>query len=640
MGDESPYEWEEAHPQQEILRVLVAGALPVRTTRIDVGVEPSPTGYRVTARYRVEVIDPSRGSYLLLDYTTCPFPIVDVETVAGEVRDAGAELQERVFVIDCARPLEWSITTIRVVMEWPADLAVDGARVAFLVAPDLLPRVVTGPTESIPPQQPVHVEAIPPGQFTRVGLGLDTQGPTSGDESQLQVALIPADGIRLVEVNRILFGGDAVAGASEATLARAAREFETILGFLSAQFGVEPTLRLAVIADSRALELFEATGVVVASEPRRFGIGTDDLWFIRSQGVSHVAGIWWGAGVRMHGELGIAVAQGIAQAMVFRRLRVDQNQRDLRIVIQAARQMAETPLAGAASCVERVGKLGAEIALRLFEAMERGPAALAELRTMTREYWGHEVVPERVLRRLAAAGVSLPPTRPRQQRGTGGRWRLRRRRRSVTGWLASRPIEYGLRGPRHVVQGIPVHLDVSTPSAGAELLARLGDAIKLLEEVDAPHFRRLLNDACRVLILDGAYAHYSPDANVIAVGPPLLLEAPVEVVAAALVHEGTHARVDKWVPYSPRVGSRIVGSRIERLCLREELRFIERFAAAGGRARAIVSYLARWRRAHKHPLPTRAERLARVEAHLQAQDVPRWARLLTRAVVRAGLWRE
>ena len=200
----------------------------------------------------------------------------------------------------------------------------------------------------------------------------------------------------------------------------------------------------------------------------------------------------------------------------------------------------------------------------------------------------------------------------------------------MTRWLASLPARHLLKGPKHVVCDVAVHL-VRRPDESDSLLNRLTDALKLLEEIDPNHYRRLLRNRCRILVLDGAYAHYLCSVNVIVLGPSLILEESVEELAATLVHEATHARIHQWARYSPRTQR-----RIERLCLEQELVFFERLAAAG-RARTMVSYLRRRHRRLENLVPTRAERLSRLDAHLRANAVPRWARAITVAVGRA-LW--
>jgi hypothetical protein len=392
-------------------QALIAGALEAHLARIDVVIAPLWNGQKLTATYHVESVGSSRGSYLLFDYTTCPFPVVDIESTAGEARDGQADFGERVFVISCVERLVDSTATIQVVMEWPIGLAERDMRGAYLAVPDSLPRLVTPPTDSITRQPLVHVEMVAPEQFAHASLGFAGAPTENGDDAQLQVVLLPAQNVRSIRGSRIVFSGDAVTEASEATLARTAREFETMLGFLGAELGIEPTVQLAVIADSRATKISDANGVVLAAVPDHFGIGTDDLRLFRSQGVLNVAGIWWGAGVRMYGDLGIAVLSGIGQAMVFRRLTADQNERDLRVVLKGTRRLADMPLASGASAAERQSKFGIELALRIFEATQRDPGVARELRKMTQEYWGHEVTADLVLSRLAAGGVSVPSTR-------------------------------------------------------------------------------------------------------------------------------------------------------------------------------------------------------------------------------------
>jgi hypothetical protein len=410
MSGEERRRWSEPRARAEVRRALAAGALAVRTTRVDARVEPVRNGHRITATYRFEVLDRSRGSYLLLDYWACPFPIVEVETNVGEARDAGAELGEHLYIVDCAPPPP-SVVTLTVVMEWPAAYVAGGERVVYLVVPDELPRVVSGATDVALTQPDVYVDTASPDRFTQVGLTHGRKGEDRSNGPHLQVALLPIDDLPLVEAGGLLFGGDAIAGAGKPRLVRVAEDFEAMFRFLGVHLGVAPLLRVAVLADSRAHDLFRPFGVVLVERPKGFGIGTDDLSLFRAQGVSHVTGIWWGAGVRVPGELGVAVSHGIAQAMVLRRLSVEQNGPDLEIMTGVMEQRAQMPLATDGSWADRAGKLGAEIALTLFDAMERAPQVPGELRMMTQEYWGHEVPAETVMRRLARVGVPIPSMR-------------------------------------------------------------------------------------------------------------------------------------------------------------------------------------------------------------------------------------
>jgi hypothetical protein len=209
---------------------------------------------------------------------------------------------------------------------------------------------------------------------------------------------------------------------------------------------------------------------------------------------------------------------------------------------------------------------------------------------------------------------------------------ISRRRRvrpldSVSRRLAWRVARWAFTGPSRDVCGIPVYFFLDASRAD-EIAAKLTDAVRLLVEVDAPHYRRLLHDGCCIIAFRGSRAHFVRAMSAIVLGPSLIFDESREELAAAIVHEGTHARIDNFVRYSRRNRA-----RIERLCLREEIAFFERLAVAG-RARQILAHLGRRRAQYDAPLPTRAQRLETARAQLRMNGVPEWLTILVSAVAR------
>lgn len=113
--------------------------------------------------------------------------------------------------------------------------------------------------------------------------------------------------------------------------------------------------------------------------------------------------------------------------------------------------------------------------------------------------------------------------------------------------------------------------DVGDPTAD---LDRLKNACELLEYYDVYRFRQLRRFISTIVIEENlpARAVYFIGTSTCAVTRKLLSETTASI-AAALVHEAAHARID-------RLGVRQFGYRLERIeqiCMREEIEFVKHF---------------------------------------------------------------
>lgn len=156
------------------------------------------------------------------------------------------------------------------------------------------------------------------------------------------------------------------------------------------------------------------------------------------------------------------------------------------------------------------------------------------------------------------------------------------------------------------------------------VVARLTDAIYLLDAVDPLRLARIRRDAPRLHVgLVGHAAMYSHRPPTIAWRDEVLLAQPVLWAASALVHEGTHARIHG-------AGIRTTAAtraRIERRCVAEEIHFLRKAAAHFPEyASQAEHFIAHAERELAMPVPWYApsQKWARVREELVRLEAPRW----------------
>lgn len=104
-------------------------------------------------------------------------------------------------------------------------------------------------------------------------------------------------------------------------------------------------------------------------------------------------------------------------------------------------------------------------------------------------------------------------------------------------------------------------------------LHRIEEALRLIKQHDSLHYSRIVNnlDRIRVDLLPDAAAHYDRSLNACAMDERFVLleSTTLERIASTIVHEATHARLERWgVVYDEKKRP-----RIEAISLRRELSF-------------------------------------------------------------------
>jgi hypothetical protein len=111
-------------------------------------------------------------------------------------------------------------------------------------------------------------------------------------------------------------------------------------------------------------------------------------------------------------------------------------------------------------------------------------------------------------------------------------------------------------------------------------LRRVEDALRLIKDHDPLHYSRIISNLERVWVdlLPNARASYERSLNACKLDERFVLleTTSLERIASCIVHEATHARLERWdISYDEKVRS-----RIEAICLRRELNFVGKLPQA------------------------------------------------------------
>ena len=169
---------------------------------------------------------------------------------------------------------------------------------------------------------------------------------------------------------------------------------------------------------------------------------------------------------------------------------------------------------------------------------------------------------------------------------------------------------------RYDVAGLPVWHFLPPKSEGPTELARVSAAIQLIRDRDPRRFQRLRRDLRGIWIVHIVGAgEYEPELHLCKLDPTYVQKTDVTVVAATIIHEATHARLWRFGYDSS------MRSRIERLCLKEEIAFASRLNDSSEVLERAEHFMARVDEAWSDE----AYRRATIE-HVRELKIPSWIR--------------
>ena len=170
--------------------------------------------------------------------------------------------------------------------------------------------------------------------------------------------------------------------------------------------------------------------------------------------------------------------------------------------------------------------------------------------------------------------------------------------------------------PNETYSGVKV-ADV-TPGGG-QGVRPVREALALLDANAPARFRRLASDVPLIVVVSSrGAAQFVPKARAIFVDPAAAETASTPLLAAALVHEATHARIHRaGIPYGSKWRE-----RIERCCTRQEADFLRPFPNGEARTESVTRKLElRW---------WEEQRLRdRSIAYYRRLGIPRWVLRIT-----------
>ncbi len=184
-----------------------------------------------------------------------------------------------------------------------------------------------------------------------------------------------------------------------------------------------------------------------------------------------------------------------------------------------------------------------------------------------------------------------------------------------------------LAGPATTVFGVTVF--VPTPDAGDAAqadtaLARVSEALSLIQRRDPRRFARILHDGVRLVFTRhiGPGQYFNP-VNAIGLDLLAVMQWSTPIAAAAIVHEATHARLALSGVKSPKTAL----SRVERRCVEEEISFMRLLPEASG---SVERWAAHRRATLATEWWTRHAKTRRRVALLEREGGPRWLLWLAR----------
>jgi len=161
--------------------------------------------------------------------------------------------------------------------------------------------------------------------------------------------------------------------------------------------------------------------------------------------------------------------------------------------------------------------------------------------------------------------------------------------------------------------------------APEDVVEKVSAALRLIRQVSARRYRRMIHDLRRILVSDVGTSSYSFVTKMCILDLQIVRKKSYGYVALILVHEATHARL-----YHAGIPTwQSIQGRVERLCVREQIAFASELGEVGwGGAAEMIGAL---ERALAVPWWTEARQFETRLRVITDSDLPRW-------LIRAWAW--
>jgi hypothetical protein len=215
-------------------------------------------------------------------------------------------------------------------------------------------------------------------------------------------------------------------------------------------------------------------------------------------------------------------------------------------------------------------------------------------------------------------------------------WRIR-----YAAWHLGWQIEFGLASWR-TFHGLRVGLaPVLDEQLGLRAFEQVEAALNLVAEYEPRRMRRIASDIHRIWIKRAGYAaaYYLTELSLCVLDRNFVTaqDTPADMIAVAIVHEATHARLFKRrIPYAESLRP-----RIEAICDAQSAVFARRLPNGEALSRRILegrpADASHWSNDNldRRLLEARHTEIAAVRQELEDSDLPDWLKRMLRRVIRS-----
>lgn len=387
----------------------VSTSLTTRSIAVDLSDEQWPL---LTVRYDVRANAAGDRRPVVLHFGHCPLWLISIEGSEFEAvfhDDQAHRVPETISVYP--RPgMSWQARSeIRIKLRWTASAPHPSLLgQSHLTLPVELPLIGRGDIteKSVYAQVPVSLqgraEQLLAGSISNsINSPADTADP-------LLLAVLTRSSYDVVEIERrdsqLRLLGTSKEGLSNDNRRQIFLTLQQMARYVGDKLGAHPGLRIAV--DLNATQNTRSvSGPLLTHELSRFRLPELKQPGYEFPVARDVAGIWWGAGIRIRGDDGIHLANGISFAIGLAWAESHMYKKTFNALLEFYRQqMVSTPRFKGVDY--RPGERSIGMGMVIYEVLARRESLWRSLDEMTKEFWGYYVPEELVLGGLEKGGVA------------------------------------------------------------------------------------------------------------------------------------------------------------------------------------------------------------------------------------------
>jgi hypothetical protein len=368
-------------------------AVGLHVRHVDIDRDGDAVSGCVTFTYAFDCAAPMKGNVAALDLSTCPLSLRGLKGNGCHLRGPMRFGDKQVVFCELLPGEDWRNVSAQIRVAWP-DGSRRGSSLSLAILPDMLPALLN---ESFQvrrwPQPTLHCsDNVKPAAFVATSVEKSSdlwQLALFGDELSGAVQARPH-----VEIDL----GTGLSHLGEAERTRIASLLAEITAFVATDLRYDLSARILALAVDRRRVHPRVWGPCLAEEPSTYGESDGRVGHLLLG--QDVAGLWWGAGVRLVGSSATNLSMAICAAL-------------------GIRWTEHVDPARAARCFDGYVTLSQDArrpdservwwrwVVSLYAGFGRSEGVMDALRQLTAEHYGYYVPAESIVARLTDVGVAL-----------------------------------------------------------------------------------------------------------------------------------------------------------------------------------------------------------------------------------------